>query len=72
MEPYRITSAILITYSGKRHPIKLESEFITKPLRIIKESLLDTFSKMCENNGDPFVRIEVRTEPLFKERNNND
>ena len=68
MEPYRIKSATLITYSGKRHPIKLESEVITKPLRIIKESLLDTFSKMCENNGDPFVRIEVRTEPLFKER----
>lgn len=68
MEPYRITQATLVTYSGKRHPMEVQSEVLTKPLRIIKEKLLDTFCQMCRNNGDPFVRIEVKTEPLFKER----
>ena len=68
MEPYTITQATLITYSGKRVPIIPSKEIFTKPIRIIKEKLLDTFCQMCRNNGDPFVRIEVKTEPLFKER----
>lgn len=68
MEPYRITQATLVTYSGKRHPIHVKSEVLTKPIRIIKEKLLDAFCQMCRNNSDPFVRIELKTEPLFMER----
>ena len=33
-----------------------------------KEKLLDAFCQMCRNNSDPFVRIELKTEPLFMER----
>ena len=65
MEPYRITQATLVTYSGKRLPMKVKSEVLTKPIRIIKEKWLDTFCQMCRNNGDPFIRIELKTEPLF-------
>lgn len=43
MEPYRITQATLVTYSGKRHPMQVKSEVLTKPIRIIKEKLLDAF-----------------------------
>lgn len=68
MEPYRITQAVLVTYSGKKVPMGVRSEIQTKPLRIIKEKMLDTFCQMCKNSSDPFVRIEVKTEPLFKER----
>ena len=68
MKPYRITQATLVTYSGRRHPMYVQSEVFTQHIRIIKEKLLDDFCRMCRNNGDPFVRIEVKTEPLFKER----
>ena len=65
MEPYRITQATLVTYSGKMHSMQVQSGFLTKPIRIIKEKLLDAFCQMCRNNNDPFVRIELKTEPLF-------
>lgn len=68
MKPYRITQATLVTYSGKRLPMKVKSEVLTKPIRIIKDKLLDAFCQMCLNNSDPFVRIELKTEPLFMER----
>lgn len=65
MKPYRITKAILTTYSGKKHSVDLDSEILTKPVRIIKEKLLDGFCAMCSNSTDPFVKIEVVTKPLF-------
>lgn len=61
MIPYRITSANLITYSGKVVPIEIESKVFTKPLRQVKDMILDTFVGMCKESKDPFVRIEVRT-----------
>ena len=68
MKPYRITQATLVTYSGKRLPMKVKSEVLTNPIRIIKDKLLDAFCQMYRNNSDPFVRIELKTEPLFMER----
>ena len=68
MEPYRITQVTLVTYSGKRLPMQVKSGVLTKPIRIIKDKLLDAFCQMCRNNSDPFVHIELKTEPLFMER----
>lgn len=63
MTPYKITSATLTTYSGKRHQVELETEYTTAPLHKVKEQLLDWF---CKNHRqDPFVRIEVRTTKLL-------
>lgn len=66
MQPYRITSASLITYSGKVVPIEIENRIFTKPLRKVKDMILDAFCKMCKESRDPFVRIEVRTQGLWK------
>lgn len=66
MTPYRIRKATLITYSGRRVELEFEGEFITEPLRKVKERILDEFCRMCRNNGDPFVGIEVKTEKLFR------
>ena len=66
-DPYRITSATLVTYSGKRAKIQIQSEVFTEPLPKVKDRILDAFVQMCKSSGDPFVRIEnVVTEPLFK------
>lgn len=65
MSPYKITSATLTTYSGRKVEIKLESEIFSKPLRVVKEQILDSFIKMCKESTDPFVKIECKTKPLF-------
>lgn len=65
MEPYRITQATLVTYSGKRHSIQVVTEPMACPLREAKEKLLDMFCSMCSHRSDPFVKIEVKTVPLF-------
>lgn len=65
MQPYKIVSATLISYSGRRHPIKVVTEPLVCPLREAKEKLLDTFCSMCAHRSDPFVKIEVKTVPLF-------
>ena len=67
MEPYRITEATLITYSGKRKSMEVQSEVLTKPVRIIKERMLDALCNATRNSADPFVKIEVKTVPLFNQ-----
>ena len=69
MEPYTITQATLVTYSGKRVPIIPSKEIFTKPIRIIKDAILDGFVKACKGSRAPFVRIEVRTQPVFQPLN---
>ena len=69
MEPYTITHATLVTYSGKRVPIIPSKEIFTKPIRIIKDAILDGFVKACKGSRYPFVRIEVRTQPVFQPLN---
>ena len=67
MEPYRITSAVLVSYSGRKVPVQMESEVFTKPLHFVKESILDGFVSMCKQSDDPFVKIEkVVVVPVFK------
>ena len=65
MNPYKITQATLITYSGKRIQVHVESEILDTPLRKSKEMLLDAFCKACPRSSDPFVGIEVKTKQMF-------
>lgn len=66
MRPYQITQAKIITYSVKVIPIEIENKVFTEPIRKVKDKILDAFCVMCKDNGDPFVRIEVRTKELWK------
>jgi hypothetical protein len=65
MKPYQIIQAKLITYLGKSIPIEIENKVFTEPVRKVKDKILDAFCAMCKDNGDPFVRIEVRTKELI-------
>ena len=57
MKPYIITSMSLITYSGRKIPLEIvESHILTKPLKAIKEKLLDAFSTMI----DKPVNVELK------------
>lgn len=48
---------VLITYSGKKLPLTvIESYILTKPLKAIKEKLLDAFSTM----KDKPVNVELK------------
>ena len=66
MNPYLITSATLTTYSGKKVSVEIvDSQIFSKPVRVVKEQILDGFCKACKSSNDPFVGIEVKTKPLF-------
>ena len=64
MNPYRITSATLTTYSGRKVHVNLETEIFNKPLRQVKDMILDGFIKACKSS-DPFVSIECKTKQVF-------
>ena len=65
MTPYLITQAKLITYSGRIVPIELSPNIFSEPIRKVKDKILDSFSKMCKESKDPFVRVECKTKPVF-------
>lgn len=55
--PYVITSAVLITYDGKKIPLEnIESEIMTRPIQLTKERILDAFSTM----KDKPVNVELK------------
>lgn len=60
MKPYRITHIDLIEYSGEKIPIDITTFWYRKPLKIVKEELLDQFSKVLKNKV--LVGINVKTE----------
>lgn len=70
MTPYKITSATLTTYSGRRHTIDVESEYMTESVRKVKERMLDWFTSKIKSS-DPFVKIELRTKEMFSHENKN-
>lgn len=56
--PYRIKSVVLITYDGQRIPIEMvSSEIVDKPIKLMKELLLDAFSMMKNKPVD--VKLSV-------------
>lgn len=67
MTPYIITSAKLITYSGRIVPIELSPNIFSEPIRKVKDKILDSFAKMGDKSKDPFVRVECKTKPIFKQ-----
>lgn len=59
MKPYKITHIILITYSGKRIPLEIvSSEIINKPLKSMKEKILDSFKTMTDTPIDCEIKIK--------------
>ena len=70
MIPYKITAVVLTTYSGKRHTIDVESEYMTESVRKVKERMLDWFTSRIKSS-DPFVKIELRTKEMFSHENRN-
>lgn len=59
MSPYVITSAVLITYDGKKIPLEnIKSEIMTRPIQSTKERILDAFSMMKDKPVD--VELKVR------------
>lgn len=65
MKPYRIIAATLTKYSGEKVDLVIESEIITRPVRIMKEMLLDAICKTYNSPHDPFVKIDLKTQGLF-------
>lgn len=48
-QPYVIEKVTLITYNGTRLPLEIiDHEIITKPVKIVKEQILDAFSTMVD------------------------
>lgn len=48
-QPYIIERVILITYNGRRLPLEIiDHEIITKPVKMVKEQILDAFSTMVD------------------------
>lgn len=66
MQPYLITHAKLITYSGRIVPIELSPNIFSEPIRKVKDKILDSFAKMCKESKDPFVRVDCRIKPVFE------
>lgn len=64
--PYKIVGATLVTYSGKRCTLSIETEVLTIPLWKAKENLLDGLKKCRCATTDPFVSIEVKTKKMLK------
>lgn len=59
MGPYVITSAVLITYDGKKIPLEnIESEIMTRPIQLTKERILDAFSMMKDKPVDVELKIK--------------
>lgn len=57
--PYVITSAVLITYDGKKIPLEnIESEIMTRPIQLTKERILDAFSMMKDKPVDVELKIK--------------
>jgi hypothetical protein len=48
-QPYVIEKVTLITYNGTRLPLEIiDHEIITKPVKLVKEQILDAFSTMVD------------------------
>ena len=66
MSPYVITSAVLITYDGKKIPLEnIESEIMTRPIQLTKERILDAFSTMKDKPVNVELKIKLIDEDIF-------
>ncbi len=58
-KPYIIQSVILVTYDGKKMPLEIiDHNIISKPIKVVKEQILDAFSSMV--NKPVKVLLKVR------------
>lgn len=59
MSPYVITSAVLITYDGKKIPLEnIESEIMTRPIQLTKERILNV--GYCISNEELINEIKLK------------
>lgn len=65
MRAYRVTGAVLTTYSGRKVRVDMETEIFKKPLRVVEDMILDGFVKACKDSDDPFVAIECKIKNVF-------
>lgn len=57
--PYIIQKLSLVTYDGRIIPLKIfEPEIIDKPIRLVKEKVLNAFATMVDKPVD--VKMKVR------------
>ena len=56
IKPYIIQSATLITYNGRKVPLEIH-DIISKPVKIVKEQILDAFSAMVDRPVKVLLRI---------------
>jgi len=57
--PYIIHSMELITYSGRHIPLEIiEMKILDKPIRLLKERILDSFATMVDRPVD--VKLGIR------------
>lgn len=58
IKPYIIQSATLITYNGRKVPLEIiDSDIVSKPVKIVKEQILDAFSAMVDRPVKVLLRI---------------
>lgn len=61
MKPYIIKGMTLKTYSGRRLPLQIiETRIIDRPLRKLKDEILDAFKGM----EDPAVDVDIQVKYL--------
>ena len=59
IKPYIIQSATLITYNGRKVPLEIiDHDIISKPVKIVKEQILDAFSAMVDRPVKVLLRID--------------
>lgn len=67
IEPYKITSATLVTYSGRTFTVEMSTDTLTCPYFKAKERLLDSFQDAMRQSNDPPVSVKkMVVETLFK------
>lgn len=71
IEKYKITEVTLISYSGKHVKVSMETDYLSIPIRLAKEMVLDHLRKFCKESDDPFVKVaHMKIKHLFNNNNN--
>lgn len=73
-EKYKITEATMVTYSGRHVKVAVETDYVSYPIKMAKELLLEAFHKCCKDAKDPIVKvIHLKVKHLFDnyDRSNN-
>lgn len=57
--PYKIKSIVLVLYDGRKIPVEIvEDKILDRPIKAVKESILDAFSTMRNNPVDVEIKVK--------------